>query len=323
MYGTRYSSVALLQITVMRPDGSEFGIEKTREINRWLTGSNQYSWLDLYIGNEVKYRMHCFIQDVKPYKLDSRIVGFVITAESSSPWCYSSVQTVSQEFVGETVFQINNQSDDLYAYTEMRTIFKNNLGQSLRITNTTISETTTVNNLAANEIITLSENMFITSDKPTRIFGNDFNYMWPKLKSGINDFVISGDGTIYFEYIYAMKVADCVGDLNAASDPVCDENGNIILDTLNWNRISDTPTTLYGYGITDAYTKTEINNMFANFSGGSCVGSGIYVQPNEPVDAEDGAVWIDTDEDDDNDDPSSNVIINEEELYAMLKEVLR
>lgn len=266
MYGTKYNSVALLNITVMRPNGEEFGIEKTREINRWLTGSNKYSWMDLYVGDEIKYRMHCFVQDVKPYKLDSRIVGFVITVESSSPWCYSSLQTISQTISGSETLQINNLSDDLYTYTELRTVFQNSTGKSLVITNNTIGETTSINNLASNEVVTLSENMFITSDKKFRIFGNDFNYVWPKLNPGINNFAISGVGTITFEYIYAMKAADCVGDLNAASDSICDENGQIVLDTLNWNRISDTPTTLQGYGITNAYTKNEIDIKMENIA---------------------------------------------------------
>ena len=214
MYGVKYNSVALLNITVMNKDESEFSIEKTREINRWLTGSDQYSWMDLYVGNEVKYRMHCFVQDVRPYKIDSRVVGFVISVESSSPWCYSDLQVIAQEVDGNATLQINNQSDDLCGYTDLRTVFKSTNAGSLTITNNTLTETTTVNNLAVNEVVTLSENMFIISDKTTRIFGNDFNFVWPKLKAGINDFSISGTGTITFEYIYAMKVTDCVGDIN-------------------------------------------------------------------------------------------------------------
>lgn len=285
LYGTKYNSVALMQFTVMRPNGAEFSIEKTREINRWLTGSNQYSWMDLYVGDEVKYRMHCFIQDVRPYKVDSRIVGFVITAESSSPWCYSSLQTISQGLNGTETLQINNLSDDLYTYTDVRTVFQNSTGESLTITNNALGDTTVINNLKANEVITLSENMFITSDNTARIFGNDFNYVWPKLKAGVNDFTASGVGTLTFEYIYAMKVSDCVGDLNAASAPVCDENGNISVDTLSWHRISDKPNTLHGYGITDTYTKLEIDGKIANIT-------------------------------------SSGVDINEDELNAMLNAIL-
>lgn len=271
MYGSKYNSVATLNITVMRPSGEEFSIERTREINKWLTGATQYSWMDLYIGDEVKYRMHCFVQDVKPYKIDSRVVGFVITAESSSPWCFSPLQTISQTLTGEKSLQINNLSDDMYTFTVMNTVFENTSGKSLTIVNNTLGETTQVNNLATNEVVTLSDNLIITSDKTTRVFGDDFNYVWPRLRSGINDFTITGEGNITFQYIYCIKAGDCVSGLNASSDPVCSEDGTIILDQLPWSRISDTPTTLAGYGLssdvaTKYYNKTEIDALLENFT---------------------------------------------------------
>lgn len=269
MYGSKYNSVALLNITVMYPSGDEFSITQTREINKWLTGATQYSWMDLYVGDEVKYRMHCFVQDVKPYKLDSRVVGFVITAESSSPWCYSTLQTVSQTITGSETLTINNPSDDVHTYTDVRTTFENTTGKSVTITNNATGETTKINNIAAKEVVTLSENMFITSDKPSRIFGNDFNYVWPKLKAGVNDIAISGNGTITFEYIYPMKVVDCVGELNGHTGNICDQDGNIIVDKLPWNRISGTPTTINGYGITDAYTKSEVDTKISNVTVGN------------------------------------------------------
>lgn len=276
LYGTKYNSVASLSITVMNPDGTEFSIEKTRQIYKWLTGATQYNWMDLYVGNEVKYRMLCFVQDVKPYKIDSRVVGFTITVESSSPWCYSPLITETLEVNGSGIISIDNLSDDLYTYTQMTTVFKNTTGESLTIYNDATAETTTVNNLGNNEIITLSENMFITSDNVDRIFGTDFNYTWPKLKSGINNFTITGTGSITFQYIYCMKVGDCVGDLNASSEPICNEGGQIILDKLPWGRISEKPTTLAGYGvsgevndringaISNVYTKSEIDNKLKN-----------------------------------------------------------
>ena len=279
LYGTKYNSVASLSITVMRPDGSEFSIEKTREIYKWLTGATQYNWMDLYIGDEVKYRMLCFVQNVQPYKIDSRIVGFVITVESNSPWCYSPLITETLQVSGSGVLQINNPSDDLYTYTQMTTVFENTTGDSLIISNDTLNESTTVENLVQNEVITLSENMFITSDNTTRVFGTDFNYVWPKLNPGINDFIITGTGNLTFQYIYCMKVGDCVGSLNSASAPVCDKNGQIILDQLPWDRISDKPITLAGYGLSEevnnkitntiavnTYTREQIDEKFLNFS---------------------------------------------------------
>ena len=264
LYGTKYDSVISLDITVMHPDGAEFSIKKTREIYKWLTGSTQYSWMDLYVGEEVKYRLLCFIQNVRPYKIDSRVVGFIITAESSSPWCYSPLQTITQTVSGDKTLTIDNASDDMYVFTPMQTVFENTTGTSLTITNKTLNEKTQIDNIAANETITLSDNMMITSDKQTRVFGNDFNYIWPRLKCGVNQFTISGTGTVTFKYIYCIKVGDCVGDLNAAADPICDEDGKIILDKLDWNRIINTPTTLGGYGITDVYSKVEVDKKIQN-----------------------------------------------------------
>lgn len=282
LYGTKYNSVATLSITVMRPDGYEFSIAKTREIYKWLTGATQYSWMDLYVGNEVKYRMFCFVQNVQPYKIDSRVVGFTITVESNSPWCYSPLITETMTISGSNITLVNtskytslnesgklvidNPSDDLYTYTQMTTEFTNTVGDgSLKIINNTIGEEigkTTVDGLVQNEIITLSENMFIKSDKETRIFGSDFNYIWPKLKPGVNELTIEGTGELTFKYIHPIKVGDCVGDLNAASDPICNEDGQIILDTLDWNRIVNTPTTLSGYGITEAVEKKIEDEMY-------------------------------------------------------------
>lgn len=300
IYGTKYSDVCRLDITVMKLSGDEFGIEKTREIYKWLTGATQYSWMDLYVGDEVKYRMLCFAQNVRPYKLDSRIVGFIITMESSSPWCFSPLQTVSQTLTGEETIRIDNPSDDMYTLTPMKTVFKNTSGKSLTITNNTLDQTTQINNIAANEIVTLSENMLITSDKPSRVFGNDFNYVWPQLKNGVNEFTVNGKGNITFEYIYCIKVGDCISGMNASSDPICNESGEIVVDQLSWNRISDKPNSIHGYGIIDAYTKSEVDQKVANVTINN-------VYTKDEIDALLAAVKID---------------IDENELNTMLAEVL-
>jgi hypothetical protein len=52
------------------------------------------------------------------------------------------------------------------------------------------------------------------------------------------------------------------------------------ITALSWTKITDRPTTLGGYGITDAYTQTQVNNLLANYvpySGAtSSVNLGIY-----------------------------------------------
>ena len=261
LYGNKYSTVATPVITVLKQDGSDFSLEDLRQAYKWLTGNPSSSWMDFYMGDEVKYRLLCTIQDVKPYKMDARTVGLSIYCESLSPWAYSPLQTVSQVLTGEETIYINNQSDDLYTYTHLNTVYENTGGDSLKIVNKTLNDETTeiYHGLAVNEIVTLSDGMTITSDKDGKVFGNSFSFTFPRLKAGVNELVITGQGNITFEYIYCIKMGDMAVTLNAMSDPICDDSGDIVIEKLDWKRISNTPTTLAGYGITDAYTKIQVD----------------------------------------------------------------
>ena len=263
-YGAKYDQVAAPQITVIKQDGTDLGIADNRKILKWLTGSRQSSWMDFYIGNEVKYRLLGRVKSVSQYKMDAKIVGLILTFESVSPYGYSSLQTVSQTLTGAETITIPCDTDDLYSYVYMNTTFKNTSGSSLKIVNNTTGDTTEVTNIVQNEEIKISDNMVITSDKPSKTFGNTFNFVFPKLVAGDNNFTITGNGSITFEYILPVKLGNIAIDLNAVTDPICDDEGNIQINTLPWSRVSETPTTLRGYGITDAYTKTEVDQKVAN-----------------------------------------------------------
>ena len=266
LYGTKYTSVANVKITVIKQNGNDFTLQECRDAYRWLTGNPEASWMDLYIGDEVKYRLLCTIQDVKPQKLDARTVGLNIYCESLSPWAYSPQITSSHSISGSQTIEINNESDDLYTPVYMKTVYTNTNGSSLVINNTSIGETTEISSLVTNEVVTLDNNMMITSDKPSKVFGNSFNFTWPRLKAGINKLNVSGTGNITFEYCYPIKMGDCATDINIVRDPICDENNNIQVDMLPWERISNKPSTLSGYGLSSDvaskyYNKTEINSM--------------------------------------------------------------
>lgn len=324
LYGTRYNTVANVKITVIKQDGADFSLSDCRNAYKWLTGNPEASWMDLYVGDEVKYRLLCTIQDVKPQKLDARTIGLNIYCESLSPWAYSPQITLTQSITGSETIEINNESDDLYTPVYLKTTYENTNGESLVIANTTIGETTEISDLAINEIITLDNNMMITSDKPSKVFGNSFNFTWPRLKAGVNSLDVTGTGYLTFEYYYPIKMGDCVIDINSVSDPICDEDGNIQIDMLPWSRVSDTPTTLSGYGITNAYTKNEVDTKIANITVGNVytkteidsmleefISDDVYTKEEtyskEEVDALIASVQIS---------------IDEEELNAMLTEVL-
>ena len=322
-YGAKYDTVATPQITVMKQDGTDFGINDTRKTLSWLTGARQSSWMDFYIGDEVKYRLLGRVKSVSQYKLNARIVGLIITFESVSPYGYSSEQIFSRTIAGKDIFTIPCDSDDLYSYVYMNTVYTNTAGNTLSITNNETGDVTEVVGISENETITISDNMMITSDNGSKTFGNAFNFVFPKLKPGDNELVVEGTGSIEFKYITPVKLGDIAVDINAVSDPICDDEGNIQLDKLDWSRISNTPSTLSGYGITnaytkneidlklqnieikDVYTKSEVDDMFANLEI-----PGVDTYTKEEIDAKINSII------------STGVDIDEDEFIKMLQSVL-
>lgn len=163
--------------------------------------------------------------------------------------------------------QIDNQTDDLYSYITLNTKFINKNSDEVSIKNLTLDEETIITGMSDNEIITLSSGQFISSDVPNKIFGNNFNFVWPRLAPGINDFVVSGSGigSIEFAYRYPIKIGDCAIDIDVPGgyidcDGSLDNTDGVITCPISWDDIVDTPTTLVGYGITDAYPVSAVYN---------------------------------------------------------------
>lgn len=279
-YGARFNSVATIKITMMKRDHSDFSESDVRKYLKWLTGARANSYLDLVVGDEIRYSFLGRVTGMYQQKMDARTIGLSIEFSSVSPWAYSAVQTMEVPFVASTEFSINNPSDDLYTYVYLKTIFENRAGTSLELKNITTGESTEIYNLANYETVTLDNNMMISSDNSARIFGNDFNYVWPRLKPGVNEFRVSGNGTLKFEYIYAIKVGDCAIETVKISEPVCDDDGSIVVDMLPWNRISEKPNTLAGYGITDGATVNYVNAQIAQITDVDVAWSQITGRPN-------------------------------------------
>lgn len=173
---------------------------------------------------------------------------------------------------------IHNDTDDLSDYIYLDTKFINTNSDHVVIKNKTLYDEsdgedglTEITNMHKNEIITLSSGQFITSSSG-RIFGNNFNFTWPKLLPGDNDFVISGtgEGVIQFMYRSPMKIGDCAIDIETHGGGLCcgDYSDNTtsgsVSGPVTWNDILGKPSTIHGYGITDAYTIPEIDSKLSN-----------------------------------------------------------
>lgn len=172
--------------------------------------------------------------------------------------------------------QINNPSDDLYSYVNLDTTFTNGNSDHLIIKNQTLYEDssgqdglTEITGMIKGEIIKLNSGQFITSDVTGKIFGDNFNFIWPKLMPETNILVVSGtgDGVVEFTYRYPIKIGDCAIDIYVHNDSLCGncpDTDDPVSGPVSWSDIIDIPSTISGYGITDAYTMAEINNKLNN-----------------------------------------------------------
>lgn len=116
-----------------------------------------------------------------------------------------------------TIVPIDNQTDDLYTYINLDTKFVNDNCEYISIKNLTLDEETKIIGMSINENILLSSEQFITSDIPNKIFGDNFNFVWPRIAPGLNELAITGGGAanVQFTYRYPMKIGDCAIDTDA------------------------------------------------------------------------------------------------------------
>lgn len=199
-----------------------------------------------------------------PFEVDENGVLYNAMTDDGKLWL------LGDGVVGTNIvtFDIDNPTDDLYNHVYLDVEFINYTSDFISIKNVTLNEETIINNISKNETINLSAEQFITSDIPNKIFGSTFNFVWPRLVTGNNRFDIccSGEGFIYISYRYPVKIGDCAIDVDVSGNDWCcgDNTDSPVSTIISWGDIVDTPTTIQGYGITDAYNMVEIDNKIIN-----------------------------------------------------------
>lgn len=217
-FGSRYTSVATPVVTFVDPDGDNISPYKIRAVLRWLTGSKDISFMDICDENGISVCSYIGrFTDAKLYKIDARVVGITATFTSTSPFAYSSIKearfTVSQE---GTDFAIDCDSDDEYNVLHPTIEFKNVQAKDtenpdkvmLSLYNETTKNETTFKNLSTGETVTIDSSLAVYSDNTARIFNDDFNFDFPILNSGTNNFKAVGEGELLIRFRYPMKLAD-------------------------------------------------------------------------------------------------------------------
>lgn len=234
-YGAKFNDVAKPKITLIKSDGSDFTYQEVRNFLRWTTGQRKNSYLEMCEWNEnkstweSKFRFLGRTTSAYQQKLDSRTIGLVIEFTTVSPFAYSPVQAIEAQISGSSIIEVPHDSDDLNTLIGFDVEFTNasSSNGSLTISSEVMQNETKVNNLRANETITLSSSGFIVSDSG-RIFGDDFNYVFPKIgykenMVKVDKLNIVGNGKIVLKYIYFIKIGDCAIDSNFSLGNICND----------------------------------------------------------------------------------------------------
>lgn len=219
-YGAKFNSVVKPKITVTKADGTCFTAQEVRDFLKWTTGHRRNSFLELCKWDEQKnewcpqFRLLGRTTNAYQQKMDARTIGLIIEFTTVSPFAYSPIQTIEKTIDGTEDILIQHDTDDIDTMINLNVSFINTSGDALKIQNKQLGETTEINNLNKGEVVTLNPNGFIKSNNDTRIFGRDFNYVFPRYGYGADVLTVTGSGTIVFTYIYYIKIGDCIIDID-------------------------------------------------------------------------------------------------------------
>lgn len=211
-----------------KQDAKVIGIQATfTSINPWAWSASQNIQCGFHEEmleineNGVLYRN---ILEDSNLGLDNDGVLYNDKVEENMPFSINEYGVIFNEGDNEVVV-IDNLSDDLYTYTNLNVTCFNQKGGEFVLENQTLGEKTIVSGLSDNEEVVIAAGQFIVSSIPNKVFGNDFNFVWPRLCPGENKLTIGGGsvGTAQFAYRYPMKVGDCAMDVeNLGLNPMCE-----------------------------------------------------------------------------------------------------
>lgn len=220
-YGMKYDEVFAPQITLMKRNFDDFDFEEQRAVLAWLTSKHTTGYMDVYMTNDdvaANSPSYCLlggVTKIETYKLgNNRTVGIIFTFESLHPYALSPIQTVDNKYATTLTITCNTDDPGSFVYPKLTIYF--NKGQDFTITRigdgNKAEQTIIKENIPGETIIIDSANKIITSDRTvSRFFGDNFNWVWPKLTYGDNKFSVSpipkssNAPLVTFKYRYPIK----------------------------------------------------------------------------------------------------------------------
>lgn len=222
IHNFKYTETYNPKFTFIKDGFGDFSTEEIRKVLRWLTGGTNASFLTVYNddSNVVHFEILGGFSEVSLYKLgNSRVVGVVATFESSAPWAFSQLQTITHTITDTTsnTFNIEIDSDDEENAIYPRITIQKNGSGDITITNTyadhnkqsRVATLQLKNNGDGEKIVIDGANRVIYSSHTNRIFGEDFvSWTWLPFYNETNTITITGNCTVTFEWREPRKVGE-------------------------------------------------------------------------------------------------------------------
>lgn len=212
--GAQYTEKLRPQITIIKDPcvytDLQFTEHECREVLRQLTGFKTYKLMQLYSDtfDELIY-FYVRTQSASYKKVNGRVVGIILVMECDSQFAWSKEYEDTYTVKAGESFTFYNASDDLYNYLlPVITITSSTAIPQLQLTNLNDNNwTTIINQLSANEIITMDcKNELLTSSQEGRLVLNDFNMHFIRFVSGRNQIQSNADVVVTVKCRVPRKV---------------------------------------------------------------------------------------------------------------------
>lgn len=187
-----------------------FTSDERRDIVRWLNRDEVHTFKP--IGDDPVYDLIYFegTFNVKEIQLNGDVIGFELHFISNHPYALANpVKRVIKAITTDYEYTLKDVSDKVgYVYPLMKIKFTENV-EKLTIHNSIEDRSTILCNCSAGEVVTIDENLQISTDKSGHKIQNDFNYNFFRIantyKNRINKITISHPCEITLEYSPIIK----------------------------------------------------------------------------------------------------------------------
>lgn len=176
-------------------------------IATWLTGHDEYMWLEFDNEEFSGIRYRCMITGLKIVSYGHVPFSFQATVTCDGPFAYRQPQEVTYQISGTRQISIENLSSlNGYYYPEIE--FNLSSGTGFSITNTTDdSRTLSFSNMPAivRRVYVNNETCVITNERDLNIYPY-CNFRWLRFKRGTNNLTVTGYGTLKIKCEFPVNV---------------------------------------------------------------------------------------------------------------------